>query len=197
MMIEIRGVGFVNKGAELMLYAIQQRVSEEWPDANFVMEPRGKNAAYLERARAGLYQKLPCPSDNKESDILDKISEKTRTLYGLVLDSEIDVVLDASGLAYSDHMSEAKSLRLAESVQRWHRQGTKIALLPQAFGPFSSPAIQDAAKVIADHANLIFAREKMSYDYLTGIVGERKNIRIAPDFTNLVEDIVPDDFDFT
>ena len=60
MTIEIRNVGFINKGAELMLLAILQRVSKEWPDANFAMEPRSKFAPYLERARLGIYKKLPC-----------------------------------------------------------------------------------------------------------------------------------------
>jgi len=192
MMIEIRGAGFVNKGAELMLCAIRQRVSEELPDANFVMEPRSRTASYLERARMGFYQKLPYSSDKKGVSKLSKISKESRLMYGLVLDSEIDVVLDASGFAYSDQMGDTKSVRLAKFIKQWKRQGTKVVLLPQAFGPFSTSPIKNAIKVIADYADLIFTRDKVSYNYLTGVVGERNNIKMSTDFTNLVEGVFPE-----
>ena len=178
-----------------MLHAILQRLSKEQPDARFVMTPIGRGAPYPERAKLGLFQKLCVPEYGVLfHKLVSKIPKHLRKRYGLVLDSEINVVLDASGFAYSDQMGEAKSIRLAKYIKRWNRQGTKVVLLPQAFGPFSSPAIQDAVKIIADNANLVFAREKMSYDYLVGLVGERKSIKIAPDFTNLIEGDVPKDF---
>lgn len=191
MMFEIRGVGFTNKGAELMLHAVMQRVSKEWPDADFVMEPRSIFAPYLERAKVGLYQKASYFENFNQLDQLE-VPENARKMYGIVLDSEIDAVLDASGLAYSDQMGEAKSICLAKLAKQWHQQGTKVVLLPQAFGPFSSTEIKDSMKVVADFVDLIFARDKESYTYLTDVVGERNNIRIAPDFTNLIEGIFPD-----
>ena len=191
MMIDIRGVGFTNKGAELMLHAVMQRVLKEQPDTNFVMEPRDVYAPYLERAKVGLYQKGAYLENFNDLHQLE-LSEKARKLYGIVLDSEIDAVLDASGLAYSDQMGEAKSICLAKLSKQWQRQGIKTILLPQAFGPFSSAIIKDAMKVVADAVDLIFARDKESYVYLTDVVGERDNIRISPDFTNLVEGFFPE-----
>ena len=38
MNIELRGVNFFNKGAELMLHAIVSKVRKEMPDALFVLE---------------------------------------------------------------------------------------------------------------------------------------------------------------
>lgn len=39
MLIEVRGTSFVNKGAELMLHAILQKVGDAFPDACFAMSP--------------------------------------------------------------------------------------------------------------------------------------------------------------
>jgi len=196
MMVEIRGVSFVNKGAELMLYAILQKISEQWPNADFVMEPRGYSTPYAERAKLGLYQKPMFPEHELLFNLMRFfIPDKLWKQYGVVYDSEVDVVLDASGFAYSDQMGEKKSILLAKAVKKWKRQGTKIILLPQAFGPFSSPTIRNAVKVIVEHTDIIFARDKISYDYLTEVAGERENIKIAPDFTNLVNGIFPESFD--
>ena len=56
MVIEIRKVGFINKGAELMLLAILDKLKKRYPNAKFVMYP-GKDD-YVNRAKLGLYQKF-------------------------------------------------------------------------------------------------------------------------------------------
>jgi len=194
MIVEIRNVNFVNKGAELMLHAILQRVSQEWPDTKFVMVAR-KSAPYLQRARLGLYQKsLRDIRGISIPEIGSLIPVALRKTYGLILDSELDVILDASGFAYGDQWGKVNTITMAKATKRWKSRGTKVILLPQAFGPFTSTAIRNAIKSVADHADLIYAREPMSYQYLVEAVGERPNIKMAPDFTNLVDGIVPNDF---
>ena len=37
MIIEIKGVGFENKGAQLMLLAIVEETKHRWPNARFVL----------------------------------------------------------------------------------------------------------------------------------------------------------------
>ena len=58
-LIEIRKAGFVNKGAELMLYAVLEKMKQEFPDAEFAMAPSRstESAPYLKRAELGLFQK--------------------------------------------------------------------------------------------------------------------------------------------
>jgi len=68
-------------------------------------------------------------------------------------------------------------------------------LLPQAFGPFASNKIKDSIKTIADCADLIYTREEVSYEHLVSVTGEQKNIRIAPDFTNLLAGLLPAGYD--
>lgn len=196
MLIEIRKVGFVNKGAELMLYAVLKELRERYPSAGFAMQPNYGKAPFWKRAELGLYQKAPgwhrSPLLNL-SGLLDR--EKLRALYGIVFDKQIDVVIDAAGFSYSDQWGSASSRELASSCKKWKKRGTKVLLLPQAFGPFKSTEIRNSIKEVVENANLIFARDSVSYNYLTEVVGERSNVKMAPDFTNLISGIMPADFD--
>lgn len=199
MLIEIRGVGFVNKGAELMLYATLQKLKERYPTAMFVMTPThsGGDAPYIKRGELGMLQKAWLWRFGFQfGDLLGLIPETLRERYGIVLDKEIDIVLDAAGFAYSDQWGDGSSKELARASKRWKKRGTTVVLLPQALGPYSSRAIKNSMKDVVENVDLIFAREPSSYDYLTGVVGERDKIKIAPDFTNLLKGVVPSDFDF-
>ena len=57
MIIELKGVEFENKGAELMLCGILQRIYSTWPDAQIALTPSPK-ASFLQRASVGAWQKL-------------------------------------------------------------------------------------------------------------------------------------------
>ncbi len=194
MLIEIRKAGFVNKGAELMLYAVLQKISKMYPDAKFVMAP-DYEASYENRARCGLLQKAWLWRYGIQwGDFLIMAPKKLRKMYGIVLDRDIDVVLDAAGFSYTDQWGDWFTQELAKSCRRWRKIGTKVILLPQAFGPFKSSKIREAIKTVADNADMIFTREHVSYNYLIDVVGHRTNIKIAPDFTNLINGILPNNF---
>jgi coenzyme F420-reducing hydrogenase beta subunit/polysaccharide pyruvyl transferase WcaK-like protein len=194
MIIEIRKAGFVNKGAELMLLSIIQKVKEKYSNTKLTMVP-SPSAPYEERTKLGLYQKVSYRRYRVQwGFIFSAIPGFLRKPYGLVLDKELNVVLDAAGFSYGDQWGARSTIELAKSLKKWKRYGTKVILLPQAFGPFASPAIKKAITIVADHADLIFPREKTSYQHLVEVVGERENISIAPDFTNILEGIVPDSF---
>jgi len=198
MLIEIRKAGFVNKGATLMLYAALQKMKEAYPDADFVMAPSANDgpAPYAKRAELGFLQKAWLWRYGIQwGDLAGLAPRKLREAYGVVLDKDIDFVIDASGFSYSEQWGIGSIRQLADSSKRWRNQGTKVILLPQAMGPFKSYKIKKYIKIAADNVNLIFTRDSISYHHLTDLVGERQNIRIAPDFTNLLEGIVPDYFD--
>jgi len=195
MIIEIRKAGFVNKGAELMLNAILEKIREVYPDSIIAMAPNLKSTPYEKRAELRLFQKVSLWRHGVQFGYLGAvIPEKIRKMYGIVLDKEVDIVLDAAGFAYSDQFNINNCLELANSCKRWKKNGTKVILLPQAFGPFSTKKIEKAMKVIVKNADLIFAREPISYEHLVRVVGEQEKIKIAPDFTNLLSGILDDDF---
>lgn len=195
MNLELRNVGFINKGSELMLHAIVQRVSKEFPDTNFVMAADDHTAPYIKRARLGFYQK---PWYIRKGvpfhEIFRVIPASIRKSFGLVIDSELDVVLDASGFSYSDQWGKCGTLYLAKAIKRWKRHKTKVILLPQAFGPFTSKDLITAMNIVADQSDLIYARDSSSFEHLVRTVGRRPNIKMAPDFTTILPGIVPYDF---
>lgn len=200
MIIEIRKVGFVNKGAELMLLSVLDRLGMAFPDARFTMVPtaRDKDTPQpVERImRAGLYPKISVFRMGHElSDIARLVPERLRSRYGLIMDHEVNAVVDAAGFAYSDQWGPSSARELAYFAKRWRKQGAKIVLMPQAFGPFEGHEIREYMRRAIDNCDLVFAREKTSYEHLTSVVGKRHNIKIAPDFTNLLAGVVPEEFD--
>ena len=196
MLVEIRGVGFVNKGAELMLHAILQKMQEKYPEARFAMAPSANVSPYINRAKLGLYQKVTYKKFGIElGNIAKLVTKKRRDMYGLVLEDEIDVVLDGAGFAHGDQWGVKNTLKLKKLVKGYKKNNTKVILLPQAFGPFTNKEIELHMSELAENIDLIFARENQSYDYLTSIVKDKSHIYNMPDFTNLVEAVKPDDFD--
>lgn len=198
MIIEIRKVGFINKGAELMLLAVLEKLRAAYPDAIFTMVPTTERGPrpFWKLLQTGAYPKADLYYARVQwGRFAGLLPRRIREMYGLVLDSEVDVVIDAAGFAYSDQWGSAASVELARSARRWRRRGTKVILMPQALGPFKSERIREAMRRAAENVDLLFARESTSFKYLVEVIGERPNIHQYPDFTNLIEGVVPEYFD--
>lgn len=198
MIVEIRKAGFVNKGAELMLHAVMQKVQERYPDATLVMAPSHKGASqpFHKLAKLGFYPKAWLWRYGIQwGDFAIFLPQKLREMYGLIMDKEVDVVLDAAGFSYSDQWGVGNCKELARSSKRWKKRGTKVILLPQALGPYESAEIKPWVKQWTENTDMIFAREIDSYKHLTNLVGEQNKIKLFPDFTNLVKGTLPANYD--
>lgn len=184
-LIEIKGIGIPNKGAELMLHAILQHFRDRGDDVRFVVEP---TSDFLARARYGLLQKSSFVVGGRPVDMsgpLALVPRKLRRQYGVIIDREIDVILDASGFAYGDQWGTQKAkVRLGKNIAKWKRQGKKVILLPQAFGPFKKPGMKEVMEEILHHADLVFARDRSSFSHLEEIAPGKAVM--CPDFTNIV-----------
>ncbi len=201
MVIEIRKVNFVNKGAELMLLAILDRLRSRYPDAKIVMQPVNARkgypagADYLERAKLNLYQKVHFRKYGIEWDkIFNYVPKGFRDRFGLVLDSEVDIVLDAAGFAYGDQQGVMNTVGTALDVKRWKKNNTIVIFMPQAFGPFKNKKIKKAFQTILELADRIFIRDKISYKYVEELNPIQENYSLYPDFTNLLEGTLPNNF---
>jgi len=188
MIIELKGIATNNKGAHLMLLSILEEFSKRKKSETFCTVPRPG----MEYKSAGLHnillkenfrgRKIPWTT------VMGLLSKKIRRNYGLILDSEISVILDGSGFAYGDFWGANKvHSRLGNFLDGKTGSKSRLILLPQAFGPFDKPKVKDAFEKVVDKATLIFARDEVSYNHLVSNYGERDNIKQAPDFTNLLD----------
>jgi polysaccharide pyruvyl transferase WcaK-like protein len=195
MNIELRGINFFNKGAELMLQAILRRVKQEMPDALFVIERSGSSPRH-KHLQNGIYTKANFKTFIPLRYLFDLVPPFIRKRLHYITEREIDVVLDCSGYVFNDKVGvEKASGRLGDHIEKWKKQGKKVILLPQAFGPFSNAELILVMQKIISYADLIYARDHVSLNNLTQLCGHNEKIICAPDFTNLIEGIVPSYFE--
>ena len=96
MLIEIKGVQFVNKGAELMLMAMVEKINVLWPEADICLLPR-LNSPYKSRAKLGAYQKLNFRKGRLDFNTVSywlpkKLRDYLKRAWGVVTEADIDLV---------------------------------------------------------------------------------------------------------
>jgi len=187
MIIELKGIATNNKGAHLMLLSILEEFKKREKHEIFCTEPRpgmdyksaGLHGIYLKENLKG--RKIPW------STLFNLLPQKTRRSYGLVMDQEIDLILDGSGFAYGDFWGAKKiESRLGNFINAKTKSNSKLILLPQALGPFKNQSVKKSFQKVVDKADLIFARDTVSYNNLIESYGDKETFKLAPDFTNLL-----------
>lgn len=185
MIVEIKGVQFVNKGAELMLYAIRQELEERYDDVKIVLR-HNRNSTYESRSKFGSYQKLELDRFSFVARFLgDGFRRKLMNKWGIVTDADVDVVLDASGFAYGDQWGARKYKKLLRQMKVAKSFSQKYIFMPQAFGPFKREEYLGEFRDALILSDLVCAREEQSYADLEAMMGGRGNLKLFPDFTNL------------
>lgn len=198
MLIEIKGVQFVNKGAELMLHAILQQLNLHFPHAEICLA-HNVNSPYKKRAAIGAYQKI-----NLRKNIVDLnrlfyffpafIRRYFKNRFGIVTEADVDVILDASGFSYGDQWSDLIMQQVACEVSRVARLGKKYIFMPQSLGPFTRPKNKKYAQQAFANASLVFARETPSYEHVIALLDNTQHVHQSPDFTNLLEPTFFDEY---
>jgi polysaccharide pyruvyl transferase WcaK-like protein len=195
MLIEVKGVQFVNKGAELMLHAVWQQIQQHWPQAKLVLAPN-VNSPYEKRAMLGALQRMPMRKGVLDLNHLGgifpaRLRRWLRSHFGIVFAVDIDVVLDASGFAYGDQWTEGNTRFLVAELHHFAAMKKPYILLPQALGPFTRESEIARLKLALPQAALICAREETSHSHVRQLIGDAPNLVQYPDFTNLVTGHVP------
>ncbi len=186
-LIEVKGVQFENKGAELMLLAILERLRREWPRLEFALAP-DPNTPFRRIVAAGGWQRLrvegaPVDVDAWSYRVPGRLLELGRR-HGIVTEREVDAVLDASGFAYGATWGDAAMGRTAREIDRLARHGKPYLFLPQAFGPFRVNRESRAFGRALLAAALVCAREPQSKQHLAALHDELDDrVQVFPDFT--------------
>lgn len=109
-----------------------------------------------------------------------------------VVGADVDIVLDLSGFAYGDPWGAKKCWRAVEYYRRVRRNGGRIILMPQQLGPFSDVKVAHAFRALSSQCDLIFARDKESYEAAASIIPHNNILKQAPDFTVTQRGIIPE-----
>lgn len=203
MNIVILGTSSLNKGAELMLYAILQEIENRFPDAVvFLQEDRYKEG--LSYINTSLTLK-PIPKNINKIRVEIFVNKlrlsslfKKMGIWGRFFVKglpKIDYLFDASGLLFTDQLKAQWALNRKEEYcylfKSYKKQGTKVVLLPQLFGPFESEASSQQVRKLVSVVDVAMAREEISYKYLVEAAPRAKNIVKFTDFTSLVKGNAP------
>lgn len=198
--IVLSGVETINKGAELMLYAILQEIEKQYPNAE-VYIPTFALKNGLESIKTSLRLKYkPCAPflrlarKFKIVGLAKKIHFPTKFFNDMYALKNADYFFDASGFRYSDQWERMLNNIYPlwkKQFSVYKQQGTKIIFLPQAFGPLQKPLTQKFLHLVSDTATLVMAREKISYSYLKDMDFDMSKVSIFPDFTAVVKGEFP------
>lgn len=195
--IQIDGTNTLNKGAELMLYAILEQIEWRYPNAviyynfNEVGESDPIDTKLKLRKRLGLrFGRYPAA-------VLRRLNLPHTYFTARHAKRGLDLVLDGAGFQFSDqwNYSTDRLNKLENYYSQLKRNGTYIVLLPQAFGPFRTTSGKRIVEIISTYVDIIIARENVSYNYLIEAGADAKKIWLYPDFTSLVTGIFPKQFD--
>lgn len=175
--IEIVGPYIPNKGDSLMMHAIVQKLGH-----NFYLsiDRRAYIPSYISRL---MY------------DFASLALSQIRSGLGTVKPNEVNTILDCSGFMYSDQWesSSANMEKRREKYARLKDRGKKLIMLPQSFGPFQEERIRTIFSRILDIADLVFARDRISYQHILDLGCKSSHVKVAPDITILVPGEVPED----
>ena len=192
MKVEVKGVEFSNKGAELMLVAVVQALKQFRPDWQLVLTP-GHLLPYPQRAALGAWQKFSFRLLGMNWTFLGNLMpaniQRLMAHFGIVAERQIDVVFDASGFVYSDKWGSERLKSTLNQLKRMAKHHARYVFLPQAFGPFEQPRNARLMAQIAAKATFLCARDEVSFDSVKGVCPLQHQHKIArfSDMTTLVD----------
>ena len=121
LVVEIQKAGFINKGAQLMLLSVVSELRKVYPDATITMETTDTNGEcpFNELIKLGILPKAHLKIRGFDlSWFFNVIPNKILRRFGLVLETDIDVLIDAAGFAYTSQWGTQPTKQLRDKIKR-------------------------------------------------------------------------------
>ncbi|MCC5847516.1 MAG: polysaccharide pyruvyl transferase family protein [Verrucomicrobia bacterium] len=185
MIIEIQGIGFPNQGAELMLAAVARRLEARFGDRVApVCRPNLKSRdSAIKMARYGVAPLLEVSRQNIPlGGCLNLVPSKMTRAFNLYRRKDVDLVLDTSGLLFSDDWGLDVMRRGAARLQAQLKRGVPLVFMPQAFGPFKTAESRKVVRPLFRKAEAVFCRDRRSLEHARS-VDPGENLYLCPDLT--------------
>jgi colanic acid/amylovoran biosynthesis protein len=214
MIVEIHGTNSHNCGAEMMAIEIARRLRGRYAEAVRIAVPPDFGSA-SDRKRHGflLAPEFISTAQRKLLSACDRWAPKPfvacarsadftfqRAFCGMrhlgahdvAPPLSVDVIIDASGFAFSDQWGRHKAQDLYEKIT-YRRRHVPLIMLPQAMGPFRLPHVAPMCDLLLRRANVVFVRDLASLEMVTELTRGEVNVRCFPDFTIPLQPAVGDD----
>lgn len=197
MVIQIDGSSGVNKGAQLMLVAVLQEIKQKHPDAKIIVNNNYEtNKEFIKNLYGNNFRirrnATFCKIVNK-FDLVRVAGWFSRKLARLLTDKNaikgVDVCLNIGGFQFGDqwdHNDDYVS-NWRDYLRKQHLYGTISVFMPQAFGPFYKLGSKNILNVLNENADIIIARDDVSYKYLEAESVDKAKVFQYPDFTASVQ----------
>ncbi len=202
--IEIVGPWLLNKGDELMLRAMIERLGHRFVLGTSVDQkingqqdvpvlPRVKWQPGAEDFRAALHQKSwrECISVARRAALLPLMSRSMLRSRNLIKGPDLVALLDCSGFAYGDQWTLRRPKMRADYYTKLRQRGVKLIMLPQALGPFTSSESRAVIRRMLDQFDLIFPREPVSQQHVESIRAKSRSTRTSRTFLKGARPPVP------
>jgi colanic acid/amylovoran biosynthesis protein len=93
-----------------------------------------------------------------------------------------DAVVDIQGFTGSDEFGPQPAIHRRRSYELASATGNRVILMPQSWGPFENPVVRENVSALVRLADVVFARERQSLEYLADLPGvDVGRVVLAPD----------------
>lgn len=193
--IDVIGPTYHNKGDQLMLAALEVVFA---PAYRISCLDGGCHVRAARRLLIGIPRKLPVAGGHLRLlayRLAPLVGREARARLHLAHLGEIAATVDCSGYLYGDPwpVPTRKAAWRREHYRRIKARGRPVVFLPQAFGPFTDPAVAAGVRSLLETADFVACRDQRSLAHVRALGIEASRTGYVPDISVLAPAAPPAD----